>query len=153
MGFVFHSLDISPHSLYNIRCMRMLVNHSGFSPKWHRSVGDLLVLLLAVLGGLVLLLWRPGETGQICYISWDGGETTLSLLEPTTLSLESRGVLLTIVVEDGVVRVAESTCPDALCQAAGELRQAGEMLVCVPAGVVIRIPQAANENGEDAIVG
>lgn len=131
----------------------MLVNHSGLSPKWHRSAGDLLILLLAVLSGLALLLWPTGKTGQICCVSWDGGETTLSLLESTTLSLECRGVQLTIVVEDGGVRVAESTCPDALCQAAGELRQAGEMLVCVPAGVVIRIPQAANENGEDAIVG
>lgn len=118
------------------------------------SFGDLLVLLL-LFGALALFLlplWS-GSTGQTCTISWDDGETTLPLDTATTYTVESRGHTLVIAIADGSVRVAETTCPDGLCQGAGAIDGAGDMLVCVPAGVVIRIPQAANGNEEDFIVG
>ncbi len=123
------------------------------------SLGDLLVLLLLLFGALALFLlplWLPlwsGSTGQSCTITWDGGETTLPLDTAVTYTVESRGHTLVIAIADGSVRVAETTCPDGLCQSAGAIDGAGEMLVCVPAGVVIRIPQAANGNEEDFIVG
>lgn len=123
------------------------------------SLGDLFVFLLLLFLALSLFLlplWLPlwsGHAGQSCTITWDSGETTLPLDTAVTYTVESRGHTLVVAIEDGFVRVAETTCPDALCQSAGAIDGAGEMLVCVPAGVVIRIPQAANGNEEDFIVG
>lgn len=150
--FFSHSLDFSPHTLYNIRCMRMLVYRNPYPVKKHLSAGDIGMMVAVIALALILFLLPTNEVGQVCVITWDGGETTLPLSEPTTFTVESRGHTLTVVIENGTVRVVETTCPDAICMAAGEISHGGEMLVCVPAGVVIRIPGEIS-TGEDYIVG
>lgn len=132
--------------------MRMLVYRNPYSVKKRLSVGDIGVLILLLVLALLLFVFPTGDAGQTCIITWDGGETTLPLSEPTTFTVESRGHTLTIAIENGTVCVTETTCPDALCMAAGEISHGGEMLVCVPAGVVIRIPGEIS-TGEDYIVG
>lgn len=130
----------------------MLVNQNNrTAPATRLTAWDLCILVLAVLCALVLLFFPRGEAGQVCIVSWDGGEVTLPLAEPDTLTLESGGVCLTIVVENGGVQVTESSCPDGVCMAAGEIRRGGEIIVCVPADVVIRIPGAGEAEGDFTI--
>lgn len=51
------------------------------------------------------------------------------------------GALGPVIVEvrDGAVRVAESPCPERICMAAGWKRHAGDVIACVPSGVLVRL--------------
>ena len=130
----------------------MLVNQNNqTAPATRLTVWDLCILAAAVLCALVLLFFPRGEAGQVCIVSWDSGEMTLPLTEPDTLTLESGGISLTITVENGSVRVTESGCPDGVCMAAGGIRHGGEIIVCVPADVVIRIPGTDTLEGDFTI--
>lgn len=124
-----------------------------YSIRTHLTICDICVLVLLLALVLIFFILPDSTAGQVCVITWEGGEATLPLSEPATRTIESRGHTLTIAVENGSVWVTDTTCPDALCQAGGKISAAGEMLVCVPAGVVIRIPADTNGNGEDYIVG
>ncbi|MBR4960423.1 MAG: NusG domain II-containing protein [Clostridia bacterium] len=131
----------------------MLVNQNGnrtFLPRLRFTLWDgITVLLILVLA--VCLLIRPGAvTGSGCVVTWDGGEVTLPLSEPKVLTIESRGILLTVTVADGGVSVTEAGCPDRVCEKTGVIRHAGEIIVCVPADVIVRIP---GETAEDCIAG
>ena len=131
----------------------MLVNHNGnktFLPPLRFTLWDGMAAAVIVLLALCLLI-RPGtEAGSDCIVTWDGGEVTLPLAEPETMTIESRGISLTITVADGGVSVTESGCPDGVCEKTGVIRRAGEIIVCVPADTVIRIP---GETAEDFIAG
>jgi hypothetical protein len=110
------------------------------------------MIALALICSLCLFFWPKSDAGQVCVVSWDGGEVTLPLTQTDTLTVESHGIRLTVAVADGGVRVTESGCPDGICTASGEIRHGGEIIVCVPADVVIRIPEDGH-TGEDFIVG
>lgn len=42
-------------------------------------------------------------------------------------------------VEDGAVMVVEADCPDKVCVHTGPIRQEGEVIACLPHGVIIYI--------------
>lgn len=50
-----------------------------------------------------------------------------------------------IRVEDGTVMVAQADCPDKICVHTGPISQEGEVIACLPHGVIIYIPR-----GEEA---
>lgn len=54
-----------------------------------------------------------------------------------------------IEIKDGRVRVLSSPCPLKLCQRAGWIGEAGEMIVCLPNEVVVRLP--GRRRGVDAL--
>ena len=131
----------------------MLVNQNGnrtFLPPLRFTLWDGITAALILVLALFLLI-RPGaEAGSVCIVTWDGGEVTLPLSEPETLTIESRGISLTVTIADGGVSVTEAGCPDKVCEKTGVIRHAGEIIVCVPADAVIRIP---GETAEDFIAG
>lgn len=45
-----------------------------------------------------------------------------------------------IRVENGTVMVAQADCPDKICVYTGPISQEGEVIACLPHGVVIYIP-------------
>ncbi|MDR1629125.1 MAG: NusG domain II-containing protein [Oscillospiraceae bacterium] len=51
----------------------------------------------------------------------------------------------------GYIRVHSAGCPDRLCAAAGTLTKNGDMAVCVPARVVVKVVSAGHEDTFDAI--
>lgn len=113
--------------------------------RWDGAAAALVVILA------LFLLFRPApEEGTFCVLTWDGGEKVLSFAEPETLTLESRGITLTVTVSEDGVSVTEADCPDGICQKTGVIRHRGEIIVCVPANVIIRIP---GETEEDFIAG
>lgn len=104
---------------------------------------------------LVLCLWTfwPKAAGNTATVTVDG-ETVLelSLLQEERRSLEGYGGFsLTVIVENGQVRVEESTCPDLICQKHAPIFRAGEQIVCLPARVVVGI--TGEEAEADAVVG
>ena len=50
-----------------------------------------------------------------------------------------------IRVEDGTVMVVQADCPDKICVLTGPISQEGEVIACLPHGVIIYIPR-----GEEA---
>jgi len=45
----------------------------------------------------------------------------------------------TVVCQDGYVWVADSCCPNKLCVRTGKVRATGQIIVCVPNEIVVRI--------------
>lgn len=116
--------------------------------------GDLVaiaaVLMLAV---AVLVAFLPGQDDAQAQVEiYRNGQRvkTLPLSQDDSFTLEGDYTNL-IVVENGRVRVAESTCPGKDCVHSGSIGAAGRSLVCLPNGVEIRIVGKAD--GVDFAVG
>lgn len=109
------------------------------------------ILLLVIL--LVLCLWAflPKGQGNTVLVTVDGETVAeLPLNENAELPVDGYGEFsLTVVVEDGVCYVVESTCPDLICQNHAPISGAGEQIVCLPGRTVVTI---TGEEGEvDAV--
>lgn len=104
--------------------------------------GDLLIAgaALALALGMLIggkLLQKPGKTAVI---TAPEGEFTLSLDTPVIRVVEGKnGIILTIEVSDGRIRVKDSGCPDQICVNSGWLSSAGQTAACVPAAVAVRV--------------
>ncbi len=96
----------------------------------------LCVLLVAVLLMVLPLLLR--QDGRELIIMTDEGFLRYDLSEDTDVTVKNRGVTLTVCIRDGVVYVADSSCPDGICKK-GRLERAGESILCAPAGVTLKI--------------
>ena len=105
-------------------------------------LGDAAVLVLLAAAVLALAIPRPA-----------GGQPARAEVEAAgkvvaTLDLERDGVseikgplgVTRIEVNSGRVRVLSSPCPRQACRHGGWIGAAGEMLVCLPNEVVIRLP-------------
>ena len=67
-----------------------------------------------------------------------------------TLRVEGPLGVTTIEIAKGRVRVLDSPCPYKLCVKAGAIGKAGELVVCVPNRVVVRI-EGGSRKGVDAV--
>ncbi len=112
-------------------------------------IGDVcLIAVLLVTAVLLLLLPFLSARGAVAEIVIvDGGEVrSVSLEKNARYEVVSRGVHLTVCVEDGRIFVSESDCRDAVCRNTPPISRAGQSIVCAPAGVVVRI------SGEEVLV-
>ena len=57
----------------------------------------------------------------------------------------------TLIIEDGKAYISEANCPDKQCVKQGKIERTGEMLVCLPNRIVVKIEDG--ENDEAAIDG
>ena len=108
--------------------------------------GDVVIIIviatLAVVSAAILIammLIPQKNAAPIAVITCDSGQQELSLDSDAVLELYERGIALRVQVADGRVRVEWSECPDGICVAAGWLEHEGEVAVCLPAGVIVRI--------------
>ena len=112
------------------------------------------ILVLAI-AAVLLLVWpvmaAGGGTGARAVITSPTGTTTVPLHEDCTLAVAGAVGGLTVVVEDGSVRVAHSGCPDGTCVATGAVSSAGAVIACVPNRVIVRVEGGATD-GLDARV-
>lgn len=96
-----------------------------------------LLILLVALVGLTLyfsLTPKPGQYVEI-YVDGDRLKSAIPLSENAVIELEG----LTVVVSEGKVYVQDADCPDKLCEKTGEIKKAGESIICLPNRVVIKI--------------
>ncbi len=99
------------------------------------SIG-LVVLSIALAGGLRVTAPRPDRARVTL---GDQEVAVLPLAEDRRLVVDGRLGPVVVEVEAGGIRIEESGCPHHLCVAMGVKRRAGEMVACVPNGVVIRL--------------
>lgn len=114
--------------------VRMKKTLFGFRP------GDGAVIA-AVIAVAVLLLFatHTEEHGASVTVLSDGGQYSWQLSDTGERRITSAGYTLTVVTENGAVRVLESDCPGGDCVTCGEISRVGQCIVCLPARTVIRI--------------
>ena len=115
--------------------------------------GDRIVVMLVA--ALALAAWplagmASGHDASVAVIA--GPRATYRVPLDATRRLDVRGLesTVTIVVEHGSVRVADSGCRDRLCVQSGAISAAGSAIVCAPNGVTVRIGGRAD--APDALI-
>lgn len=112
--------------------------------KW-LTRGDALLItgvLLLVLG-LYFIFWQSSGRNSEALVLVNG-ETwaRLNLFQNQDLEVPGPLGVSHIQVRDGRVRFVDSPCPNKLCVLQGALSQGGEVAVCLPNRVSVKIPAA-----------
>ncbi|HDQ46067.1 MAG TPA: NusG domain II-containing protein [bacterium] len=95
-------------------------------------------LLCGSLAGF-LVLNRSGQEGTAAVITTSEGEIRKSLHENREISVHGPLGETHVVIHDHRVRIVSSPCPNKICVHMGAIHRAGEMVVCVPNRVVVRV--------------
>ena len=110
-----------------------------------------LILLLILLTALAaaFLVWQKlsGQEGIKAVVQVGGqGKQELDLSKNQEFWVGDPGIGQNLIrVEDGTVMVVQADCPDKICVHTGPISQEGEVIACLPHGVIIYIPR-----GEEA---
>lgn len=102
-------------------------------------------IVAAVCGLVAVLLFFSTrfdrQAGTEAVIETANGDLrTVSLAQITSFTVNGRdGHTLTVEIQNGAVRVINSTCPDHLCEQGGWFSDNGSSAVCVPAGISVRV--------------
>lgn len=110
-----------------------------------REQRNTLVLALALLAALAaaffiqrLLFHGAGAVAVVQVGSQVTHELSLSKDQELWVGDEEIGRNL-IRVENGTVQVLEADCPDKVCVQTGPIRQEGEVIACLPHGLIVYI--------------
>ncbi|MBS5149549.1 MAG: NusG domain II-containing protein [Butyricicoccus pullicaecorum] len=109
--------------------------------RWGDWVICAAVLCLAGLAAIPFLFHHTSGA-LICEIRQENQVVqTIHLTEGyrQTVTLTGSGVTNVIEIDGLQVRFAQSSCPDQVCVRAGALTRAGQMAVCLPTRVTVRI--------------
>lgn len=93
-----------------------------------------LVALIVAL--IALFVFFPREEAVSVAVTTKGGETRYSLKENAEIDV---GGHLTLVIEDGKAYVKDADCPDKVCEHTGRISRVGQMIACLPSGIVITV--------------
>ena len=119
-------------------------------PKLHFCRYDAIVLsmllALSVLGFAVLYITSNthGDASSVEIIA-DGDRLNYSLDGDTTLKLSSNGIDTVLRIQDGKVWIDNTTCPQQICRHSGKNSSPGDIILCVPAKLKIKILSTARE--------
>lgn len=111
-------------------------------------VRDVIVMIAVTLiaAAIAITIALTAKKGETVLVTVSGETTSYPLDENKTIDLGA----LEVVIENGCVYVKNSTCPDGLCEKTGKISESGRSIVCLPAGIVVRI---AGEGEFDAVTG
>ena len=71
----------------------------------------------------------------------------LDLTKDTELIIHGAwGGTNTLIIENGTARISEASCPDKICVHQGPISQSGELMVCLPNEVIVRIDSEDSAN-------
>ncbi|MDR3766045.1 MAG: NusG domain II-containing protein [Butyricicoccus sp.] len=117
--------------------------------------GDLVIIAIVLL--LAALVFAPfalaPSQSLTCEITQDDEtirRVRLGAGYQETITIEGDSVTNVIQIEDDCVYFASSDCPDQVCVRTGKLTRAGQIAVCLPNRVVVRLVGAQDE--VDAVV-
>ncbi|MBS6546122.1 MAG: NusG domain II-containing protein [Butyricicoccus pullicaecorum] len=111
--------------------------------------GDFFIILVVlVLAAAVFLPFALAPSRSLtCEITKDGElvkRVRLGAGYHETITLEGAATN-TIIIDDAAVYFSQSTCPDQVCVRTGKLTRAGQIAVCLPNRVIVRLIGAQNE--------
>lgn len=109
--------------------------------KKNRLLADFLLLLfLLSLSMALFFVFRGDERGGYAEIVHSGVSQTVSLKTDRVLSVTGEnGITLSIRIEGGEIFVESAGCIDKVCVKRGRLSKSGDLAVCLPAGISIRV--------------
>lgn len=115
------------------------------------DVAVILIILLITAGALGVRFFSAEEPAFVTLVS-EGGTEVYSLKEDRTVTVESNGITLCLVIEDESARITSSDCPSKVCVNTGGITKAGEMIACIPARVLVKIT-GEEKNDYDQLLG
>lgn len=100
-----------------------------------------LVLLAALAAAFFVQRWLFHDQGAKAMVKVGGQEDqVVSLSKDQEFWVGDAEVGRNLVkVEDGAIMVVEADCPDKVCVQTGPIRQEGQVIACLPHGVIIYI--------------
>jgi hypothetical protein len=103
--------------------------------------GDLLlVFLLLMVAGLLFIRGRYGEIeGRAVLLISDEGTRSFSLDEKRSVGVEGPLGITWVEIRPGMARVMNSPCKGKVCMKGGWVKREGEVIVCIPNHVEVRI--------------
>lgn len=115
----------------------------------------LVALTVALLAAVLLFRQLPhGESGALTLTVASDGEVLVSAPLSNMEGehhYQSGGYAITLLVEDGSVRIVSSTCPNQDCVHTGAISRVGQSIVCLPARLSVTLSGA--QASYDLIVG
>lgn len=109
------------------------------------------VILLALTVFCLSFINAPGKEDKSLIITENGKKSIVSLDKDSCFELFGNGYRLNIVIEKGSAYVKSASCPDKTCVHSGKIDKNGEVIACVPAGIMLHV--SAEEGGYDFIAG
>lgn len=100
------------------------------------------LVILSLLGIVLSNLIFAGGAAEYALVEVNGkhfGTYLLHEKDGKILDVKTEFGYNKIVIENGMVRIVEADCPDRLDVQSGTISQTGEMLVCLPNRLVVRI--------------
>ncbi len=102
----------------------------------------LLLISAALFLGNWLIRQKPSSTVKVIVDAAVVEELDLGKDAQLVIN-NARGGTNTLVIKDGNAFISDASCPDKICMHQGSISHTGEMIVCLPNLVIIRI------DGED----
>ena len=122
-------------------------------PKKKLTVADGIVIALTAAAIIIFAFFSlTSHDADRFTVTTPAGSSVYSLDESGILSLTQNEVHVTIVYENGEVRIEDSDCPDLTCIRTGSISKPGEVIVCVPAELVITIPYGESEESDEIYI-
>lgn len=110
---------------------------------------DAVVILLSVIGIMLSLTFvSHGSEENVLMIYADGKKQVRSLSDARFTVKSSHGKL-DVKVEDGKVRVVDTSCPDRWCMQMGPIYKTGDSIVCLPSKIFIYIESKKKAQGRE----
>lgn len=113
--------------------------------KWRK--GDFVAIAVVILLAIGIWAFSFGRKEAASVDIFCDGKLVYTSSIATPFETEVAGC--TVKLSDGKVRVVSSTCPDKVCVNTGDISEAGEVIVCVPNRVSIKL---AGKKEFDAVV-
>ena len=115
------------------------------APKKKRLLLDAaLILALLILAGVLYFCLTPKEEEGACAVVIVNGEEAARYPLSKNGTFPLNGGTNTLVIENGYAWMTESQCPDKICEHMGKIHLNGQMIVCLPNGVIVTV-----EGGDD----
>jgi len=122
---------------------------------WLRWGDYILIGLIAVIAVLLLLAVPRLAAGSaaaavILIDNQEVQEIPLEqLMQPGGTALTAHGYHYRLAWEDGRIRIAEADCPDQICVQTGWVSHPGQLAVCVPGQLILKLRADGNSATSD----
>lgn len=105
-----------------------------------RGDGLILVIALGLILALYMAFWQVSGRSAEAMVMVNGENwARLNLFQDQDISVPGPLGVSHVQVRDGAVRFVDSPCPNKLCVLQGPLRQGGEVAVCLPNLVSVKV--------------
>ncbi len=121
-----------------------------FAPRPTAWDGVLLLLLLAVLA-LPLIPGRPAGTPGLVEVLTPAGGRSYPLASDGRYPVRGPLGEATLVVRGGKVTLENPPCPEKVCERMGPAEKPGDLILCAPNRIMVRIPGSGGPGGKEGV--